>query len=58
MGIKEQIEMQDLKDEIRFLQEEGFYHDILDKTLQLAEPRVAPGRFLTFIVVDNSDDEE
>ena len=56
MGIKRQIEMQDLKDEIRFAQEEGFYHDILDKQLQLAAPRVAAGRFLTFVVVDNSDD--
>lgn len=54
--VKKQIEMQDLKDEIRFIQEEGFYHDVLDKQLQLTEPRVALGRFLTFIVVDNFDD--
>ena len=58
MGIKKQIEMQDLKDEIKFIQEEGFYHDVLDKQLQLAEPRVGPDRVLTFVVVDNSNDKE
>ena len=54
--VKKQIEMQNLKDEIKFTQEKGFYHDILDKQLQLAEPRVGPDSVLTFVVVDNSYD--
>lgn len=55
-AIKKQIEIQNFKDEIRLVQKEEFYHDILDKQLQLAEPRVGSNRILTFIVADNSDD--
>ena len=55
--VKKQIEVQDLKDEIKFIQEEGFYHKILDKQIQLAEPRVGPDRILTFVVMDNSNDK-